>query len=181
MRKSTQNLHLLLHEFQLHVARQIVALGLASIGHTLLEDTLLFKRREHVLLKLAVTNGLVAGCLDHGVCVVAHLRILVVEGEVVATLSEVAANVRLGVFVTLGKSVAKADPSAGIDKPAGDAFVSTPPPASTTVGTGYTTGDLATATGAGADYVGTGTEYATTGTGTPVVVEQDYLIGERRP
>jgi uncharacterized protein YjbJ (UPF0337 family) len=94
----------------------------------------------------------------------------------------------------LGKSVAKADPAAGSDKPAGDAFVSTPPTGYAPTGypsSGYpATGDVATAAGAGADYAGTGTgteyvatgtEYATTGTGTPVVVEQDYVIGERRP
>lgn len=80
----------------------------------------------------------------------------------------------------LGKSVAKADPTAGSDKPARDAFVSTPPPVRTDYpatdypATGYP------ATGSG-DYLGTGTEYATTGTGTPVVVERDYLVEERRP
>ena len=57
----------------------------------------------------------------------------------------------------LGKSVAKADPGAGVDKPAGDSFVST--------------GGTA------------GTEYAATGTGIPAVVTEDYAYGtpERRP
>ena len=77
----------------------------------------------------------------------------------------------------LGKTVAKADPNAGSAKPAGDSFVSTPPPAAPTSG-------FATTPGAQAGYVGTetrGTEYGATGTGTPVVVEQDYLVEERRP
>ncbi|MGX6601434.1 hypothetical protein ACWKSP_04745 [Micromonosporaceae bacterium Da 78-11] len=76
----------------------------------------------------------------------------------------------------LGKSVAKADPDAGVDKPSGDSFVS---------GTGYP------GTGYQAAYVEpvtypapTGsTEYAATGTGTPLVVEEDYVYDtpERRP
>jgi uncharacterized protein YjbJ (UPF0337 family) len=53
----------------------------------------------------------------------------------------------------LGKGVAKADPEAGESKPAGDAFVSSEPAA------GYSS-----------------TEYASTGTGTPVVVEEEYLL-----
>ncbi|MGX6606108.1 hypothetical protein ACWKSP_28865 [Micromonosporaceae bacterium Da 78-11] len=86
----------------------------------------------------------------------------------------------------LGKSVAKADPTAGDAKPTGDSFVSTPPTSPTTSGVDHRTGEVATATGAGADYlgidhVGAGTEYAATGTGRPVVVEQDHLLGERRP
>ena len=86
----------------------------------------------------------------------------------------------------LGKSVAKADPAAGSDKPAGDAFVSTPPPPTTTVGSDYPApgADYPAAgypTAGTADYLGAGTEYSTTGTGTPVVVERDYLVEERRP
>jgi hypothetical protein len=80
----------------------------------------------------------------------------------------------------LGKSVAKADPTAGADKPSSDSFVSS------TTGTGYgTTGTT------GTEYVepvtlpattGT-TEYAATGTGIPAVVQEDYVYGtpERRP
>ena len=73
----------------------------------------------------------------------------------------------------LGKSVAKADPDAGTDKPATDSYVSTMPndyvaPVSTET-TGY-----ATATGT--------TEYAATGTGIPAVVQEDYVYDtpERR-
>jgi uncharacterized protein YjbJ (UPF0337 family) len=69
----------------------------------------------------------------------------------------------------LGKSVAKADPDAGTDKPAGDAFVSTTPhdyvaPVTLPATTGTT-------------------EYAATGTGIPAVVAEDYAYGtpERRP
>ena len=90
----------------------------------------------------------------------------------------------------LGKGIAKADSNAG--KPGSDSFVS---------GTGYSTGDRydtgtagyrdtgLTGTGAGyqtgtagsAEYLSTGTgptsstEYAATGTGTPVVVEDEYI------
>jgi hypothetical protein len=76
----------------------------------------------------------------------------------------------------LGKSVAKADPTAGNDKPAGDAFVSTPHPTPVTPVApvaGYST--------TGADYPSAGTAYAGTGTGTPVLIEPDYVAGERRP
>jgi hypothetical protein len=77
----------------------------------------------------------------------------------------------------LGKSVAKADPTAGTStaEAGGDAFTSTPPPAypaPAAAGSGTYTGsstDFGTTTGPGADY--TGTQYATTGTGTPVVVD----------
>jgi uncharacterized protein YjbJ (UPF0337 family) len=76
----------------------------------------------------------------------------------------------------LGKSVAKADPTAGDDaKPAGDTFVSTPQPTPVTEypETGYP------------EYAATGTEYAAgtdyATTGMPVVVERDYLVEERRP
>ena len=80
----------------------------------------------------------------------------------------------------LGKSVGKADPAAGSDKPVSDSFVSTPRSSPGPAGAGYPPGDLAAASGAGADFVGTGTEYAATGTGRPVVVEQDDLVEERR-
>jgi uncharacterized protein YjbJ (UPF0337 family) len=90
----------------------------------------------------------------------------------------------------LGKGVAKADSNAGNDKPSSDSFVSN------TGGAGYqTTGTTQYATDAG--YAGTdagyvdpavggysaSTEYAATGTGTPVVVEEDYVYEnpERRP
>jgi len=79
----------------------------------------------------------------------------------------------------LGKSVGKADPAAGSDKPVSDSFVSTPQSPGP-AGAGYPPSDLATAAGTGADFVGTGTEYAATGTGMPVVVEQDDLVEERR-
>jgi uncharacterized protein YjbJ (UPF0337 family) len=92
----------------------------------------------------------------------------------------------------LGKGIAKADSNAG--KPSSDSFVS---------GTGYSTGSQygtgttgygdtsLTGTGAGyqagttgaADYLSTGTtsstEYAATGTGTPVVVEEEYITETR--
>jgi hypothetical protein len=79
----------------------------------------------------------------------------------------------------LGKGIAKADSNAG--KPSSDSFVS---------GTGYSTGDrYGTAgygdtalPGAGAGYqTGTtsSTEYAATGTGTPVVVEEEYIVDTR--
>jgi hypothetical protein len=87
----------------------------------------------------------------------------------------------------LGKGIAKADSNAG--KPSSDSFVS---------GTGYSGdryrtetgyGDTAlTGTGAGyqtgaSDYLSTGTtsstEYAATGTGTPVVVEEEYITETR--
>jgi len=88
----------------------------------------------------------------------------------------------------LGKGIAKADPTAG--KPSTDSFVS---------GTGYRPGDRfdsgtsgygeTAVTGTGAGYptdttssteyaAGTTsyTEYAATGTGTPVVVEEEYIV-----
>jgi len=94
----------------------------------------------------------------------------------------------------LGKGVAKADENAG--KPASDSFSSrTPSTAYGTTGTGYDTGYTTgtTTTGYQTGYVDpavpstpgypSSTEYASTGTGTPVVVEEDYLSGnpERRP
>lgn len=69
----------------------------------------------------------------------------------------------------LGKSVAKADPNAGVDKPRDDSFVSNPG------ATGYpetqpgypSTGYPATATTS---------EYAATGTGTPIAVEEAFVV-----
>jgi len=87
----------------------------------------------------------------------------------------------------LGKSVAKADSTAGVTPKPADTYTSgyatgytdtTPAPAA-----GYVTptptpaADYATTTGAGAAY--TGTDYASTGTGTPVVVEEDYTVTTR--
>jgi len=85
----------------------------------------------------------------------------------------------------LGKGVAKADPYAGSNKPASDSFVSRPDTGYST-GTGYGTGYTDPAL-SGTGYTdpdpalsGTGystsTEYASTGTGTPVVVEEDYVL-----
>jgi hypothetical protein len=92
----------------------------------------------------------------------------------------------------LGKGIAKADSNAG--KPSSDSFVS---------GSGYSTDDrygtgttgytdtALTGTGAGyqtgtagsAEYLSTSptgsTEYAATGTGTPVVVEEEYIVDTR--
>jgi hypothetical protein len=110
----------------------------------------------------------------------------------------------------LGKGVAKADPDAG--KPSGDTFTSTgsgypatatptPAPGYGTTTTGATTTGYGTTTTGYADpapaYGGTtgyadpavdgdypaSTEYASTGTGTPVVVAEEYPLGdpERRP
>jgi hypothetical protein len=66
----------------------------------------------------------------------------------------------------LGKGVAKADPEAGTGtrKPDTDSFVSTTP---------ETPGYSATTTGS--------TEYAATGTGTPLVVEEEYVVGTPAP
>ena len=70
----------------------------------------------------------------------------------------------------LGKGIAKAGSGAG--KPSSDSFVS---------GTGYTTGDrYGTGTTGYAEPTLTGTtsstEYAATGTGTPVVVDEEYVL-----
>jgi len=78
----------------------------------------------------------------------------------------------------LGKGVAKADSDAGTDgsiKPRSDAFVSTPDPA-------YRPGYADPAIDPAPSYL-TSTEYASTGTGTPVVVEEEYVLEnpERRP
>jgi hypothetical protein len=62
----------------------------------------------------------------------------------------------------LGKGVAKADPDAGQGKPGNDSFVSG-------AGAGYTE-PVAYAPATSAS-----TEYAATGTGTPVVVQEEYL------
>jgi hypothetical protein len=72
----------------------------------------------------------------------------------------------------LGKGVMKADPDAGEDKPAGDAFTSTGyvPPVTPTA-------DPQATYAAGTGYA-TGTEYAATGTGAPAVVTEDYALGD---
>ena len=92
----------------------------------------------------------------------------------------------------LGKTVAKADATAGADKPSSDSFVSN------TGTTGYSTTDTTTTTGyatgtVGGYGTGTGTEYATgpgyasateyssTGTGTPVVREEYVVESPERP
>jgi hypothetical protein len=82
----------------------------------------------------------------------------------------------------LGKSVAKADPSAGgsTAKASGDAFTSNYPQ-TTTDDSFASSVDYAGTTGAAADYASTGTEYAATGTGTPVVVDDPYGNQEPRP
>jgi uncharacterized protein YjbJ (UPF0337 family) len=88
----------------------------------------------------------------------------------------------------LGKGIAKADSNAG--KPSNDSFVSgTGYSASDRYGTGAGYGNTSlTGTGAGyqtgaSDYLSTGTtsstEYAATGTGTPVVVEEEYITETR--
>jgi hypothetical protein len=69
----------------------------------------------------------------------------------------------------LGKSVTKADPDAGIDKPQSDSFISNPS------GTGYTATEPAYPA-AGYPAASTTSEYAATGTGTPVVVEEAYVV-----
>lgn len=88
----------------------------------------------------------------------------------------------------LGKGIAKADSNAG--KPSSDSFVSgTGYSSADQYGTGAGYGDTAlSGTGAGyqtgaGDYLSTGTtsstEYAATGTGTPVVVEEEYIVETR--
>lgn len=85
----------------------------------------------------------------------------------------------------LGKGVAKADPDAGSAKPSSDSFSSNTP----STGSGY----AAPATSSYADPATTGysdpttgyassTEYSSTGTGTPVVVDEEYVYDtpERR-
>jgi uncharacterized protein YjbJ (UPF0337 family) len=89
------------------------------------------------------------------------------------------------VVARLGKGVAKADDLTS-DKPASDSFVSNPgtyDTGYTTPATGYTTGttgyvDPAVNTTSG--YPAATTEYASTGTGTPVVVEEEYIAGTTR-
>jgi hypothetical protein len=80
----------------------------------------------------------------------------------------------------LGKGVAKADSDAGESKPASDSFVSSTPsysPEPAYPATGTTTGYAAES-----GYQSS-TEYASTGTGTPVVVEEEFVYEnpERRP
>jgi hypothetical protein len=72
----------------------------------------------------------------------------------------------------LGKGVAKADPDAGEAKPATDTFVST----------GYTEPAYVEPSYVEPGYASS-TEYASTGTGTPVVVEEEFVFEspERRP
>jgi hypothetical protein len=91
------------------------------------------------------------------------------------------------VVARLGKGVAKADeaPSGGSAKPASDSFVSDQGRYDTgyTTGTssGYTTGTsggyVDPAVGTTAGYPTASTEYASTGTGTPLVVEEEYVPG----
>jgi len=94
------------------------------------------------------------------------------------------------VVARLGKGVAKADElSSGTPKPASDSFVSNP--GSYDTGTaGYSTGTTGYTDPAGSTgytdpavdgttgYPAASTEYASTGTGTPVVVEQEYVEQE---
>ena len=77
------------------------------------------------------------------------------------------------VVARLGKGVAKADdlPSTTSAKPASDSFVSTPG-AYDTGATGYEDRT--------AGYPAATTEYASTGTGTPVVVEEEYVVETAR-
>jgi hypothetical protein len=90
----------------------------------------------------------------------------------------------------LGKGVAKADPGAGDSKPRGDSFVSRTPDTGYRTGTtGYadpapaTTGYPSSTSSTSSTLPTSSTEYAATGTGTPVVVEEDYVFDspERRP
>jgi hypothetical protein len=94
----------------------------------------------------------------------------------------------------LGKSVAKADSDAGRGKPASDSYVSGMPQTDTvdriggptaepayppvTPETPGTTGAATTGTTGTTGLTGTAvtTEYASTGTGTPVVVEEEYVL-----
>src|SRR3954452_20834885 len=94
----------------------------------------------------------------------------------------------------LGKSVAKADSDAGRGKPASDSYVSAMPQTDTvdriggpiaepayppvTPETPGTTGAATTGTTGTTGLTGTAvtTEYALTGTGTPVVVEEEYVL-----
>jgi len=76
----------------------------------------------------------------------------------------------------LGKGVAKADPDAGESKPATDAFVSQPSGPDYQAGQGLGTGTSGYADPA-LPTAGYGTtEYASTGTGTPVPVEEEYVL-----
>ncbi|WP_205650644.1 hypothetical protein [Actinoplanes solisilvae] len=92
----------------------------------------------------------------------------------------------------LGKSVAKADPDAGTEKPESDSYVSRPqtPAVADPYATapGYATPALAngteypagTAYPAGAEYPATATEYSSTGTGTPAVREEFVVENPER-
>ncbi|MFI7540390.1 hypothetical protein [Actinoplanes sp. NPDC049599] len=95
------------------------------------------------------------------------------------------------VVARLGKGVAKADDPDISDKPVSDSFVSSPATYDTgTTGypTGYDTGSTGYAAGttgyvdpaATAGYPAATTEYASTGTGTPVVVEEEYVAETAR-
>jgi hypothetical protein len=94
------------------------------------------------------------------------------------------------VVARLGKGVAKADelssPSSS-PKPASDSFVSSPGSYNTgaydTGSTGYATdapGYVDPALDRTAGYPAATTEYASTGTGTPVVVEEEYVVETTR-
>jgi uncharacterized protein YjbJ (UPF0337 family) len=76
----------------------------------------------------------------------------------------------------LGKGVMKADPNAGSGKPTSDSFVSAPSERRTT-GDPF---DAGTARYGNQPTAGTGatvsTEYAATGTGTPIAVEEAYVV-----
>ena len=99
--KITRNLTVSLHEFQLHVARQVVSLGLLAIpGLHALQYALVLQRGKHLRLRLVVLSGAVAMGLHPGLSTATHVSTLVVKSEVVA---------RLGlesIFVALRKSVA---------------------------------------------------------------------------
>ena len=98
------------------------------------------------------------------------------------------------VVARLGKGVAKADEvssgSGNAPKPASDSFVSNPGSYdtgySTGTGTGYTTTTTGTtgyvdpAVNTTTGYPVASTEYASTGTGTPLVVEEDYVVETTR-
>jgi hypothetical protein len=85
----------------------------------------------------------------------------------------------------LGKGVATADPAAGSDKPDSDSFVSSPTQAADQAETLSRWHDTGSTGYAGlpndAGYaVGTpvATEYAATGTGTPLAVDEEYVLDD---
>ena len=96
------------------------------------------------------------------------------------------------VVARLGKGVAKADElsspgSSTAPKPASDSFVSNPGSYDTGYSTGTTSGYTTGTTGYVDPAVNTttgypvaSTEYASTGTGTPLVVEEDYVVETTR-